>query len=673
MIAEEFDLPNEFTRYQQFIREDYENFFPVFKSYELQGFTFFQSIVNTSDDLASSARTQENKRMMYNQIAMIGYFLLSQYKKVLTFPIPETNFETVYYRFKSAKFVGDKTTVSALLASSLGMLADLKKTNPMVHRAFSSIMSLEIATNNYDNVSVQKYANQFKNMLFDTVLIQEFPLLTMQVVSDLAYREFRTGDSAFAGWLEIYKELAEALNMDTKRLDCYTMLGGLYRYKGLLEDAFEYYEKAFDIAERIGNKEFVASLIANLADLEHTRGNLDKALELCQEGLKDPEISNSKPSLYINMGEVLIKKEDYESAIENLEKANILTNNQSPISNLLYGFALTKLPGKGNFSEGIKHLEKGGHLSEQTKNQRWIAAYHFLMGRVYLDIYDLSSAIDSLEKCYSIAMISEFQYALLSQLYLAQTYLHRFRISQLDDDLSKSEKYLANVITICQEQDLQILADVLFISGQILVALNEIVDAEFLFNQARDLAEEAENEFLVLKCDESINKIRNNEIGQPMEIITEITDIVNQLSRKSYFKKTECIPRIYFINVFTTEGTIVYSRRFDEEKPLDQILVSGLLSAIRTMSSEVFGSGLRGIDFEGKRLLVESYGKFCGILASDRDSFNARTKLIDFIKRFNQKFEAFENKLGKEDIQNEIQKEADQMTEYIFEKSLICD
>ncbi len=672
MIAEEFDLPNEFARYQQFIQEDYENFFPVFKSYELQGSTFFQSIVNASDDLASSSRTQENRRAMYNQIAMIGYFLLSQYKKVLTFPIPENDFETVYYRFKSAKFVGDKSTVSALLASSLVMLADLKKTNPMVHKAFSAIMSIEIAKSNYDNVSVQKYANQFKDMLFDTVFIQEYPLLTMHVVSDLAYREFRTGDAEYAGWLEIYKELSEALNMDTKRLDCYTMLGGFYRYRGLLEDAFEYYEKAIDIAERIGNKEYIASLIANLADLEHTRGNLDRALELCQEGLKDPEISNSKPSLYINMGEVLIKKEDYKSAIEYLEKANALTNNQSPIANLLYGYALTKLAGKGNFSEGIKYLEKGGHLSEQTKNQRWTAAYYFLMGRVYLDIYDLSSAIDSLEKCYSIAMISEFQYALLSQLYLAQTYLHRFRISQSENDLSKSEKYLANVISICQEQDLQILADVIFISGQILVALNEFVDAEFLFNQARVLAVETNNGYLTIKCDESIRKIRNNELGNPIEIITEITDIINHLSRKSYFKKTECIPRIYFINVFTSEGTIVYSRRFDEEKPLDQILVSGLLSAIRTMSSEVFGSGLRGIDFEGKKLLVESYGKFCGILASDRDSFNARTKLIDFIKRFNQKFEDYEGKIGKEAVQSEIQKEADQMAEYIFEKSLVC-
>jgi len=673
LIAEEFDLPNEFARYEKFIQGDFERFFPVFKSYELQGNTFFQSIVNASDDLANSTKIPDNFRTSYNQIAMLGYFLLSQYSKVLTFPIPEDNFDTVYFRFKAAKFQGEKAIVSALTASSLGMLADLKKRDPMVHKAFSTIMSLELASTNYDLPMVQKYAYQFKEMLFDTVLIEEYPLLTLQIVSDLAYRDFRTGDASFSGWLDIYKELAEALNMDTKRLDCYTMLGGYYRYKGFFEDAYEYFEKAIDLAERIGNKEYIASLISNMADLEHTQGNLERALELCKETLKDPEISESKPSIYINIAEVLIKKEDYESAIEYLEKANLLTNEQSPIVNLLYGYCLTKIQGEKNYNEGIKYLEKGGHLSEKTKNQRWLAVYHFLKGRVYLDSYDLSSAIESFEKCYSIAMISEFQYSLLSQLYLAETYLHRYKISQLDSDLNNSEKFLANVIIICQEQELPILADVLYISGQILIALNELVDAEFLFQQSRDLAEQTNNNYLALKCDKSINMIKNNSVEKPMVIISEITDIINDLSTISYLKKTECIPKTYFISVFTNEGVNIYTRKFDDEQPIDEVIVSGLVSAIRTISSEFFGSGLRGIDFEGKKLLVESYDEFCGIIACDRDSFNARTKLIDFVKRFSQKFEDIKDTMNEVEILEIMQKEADLMTEYIFEKSLICD
>ncbi len=672
MITEEFDLPNEFSRYEKFIKEDFDRFYPVFKKYEEMGNTFFQSFVNASDDLANSHNISESSRLVYTQIAMTGYFLLSQYSKVLTFPISDEDFESVYFRLKSAVIGGERAIVSALLASALALLADLKKTSPSVYRVFYVIMSLEMAAINSDVESILKYAKRFRNMLFDSVLIQDYPLLTMQVVSDLAYRESRTGDSSYERWLEIYKELAEALNMETKRLDCYTMLGGRYRFSGYLEESMEYYNKAISIAERVGNKEYMANLISNMADLEHTRGNLEKALKLCQDALRDPEICESNPSLYINISEVLIKKEEYHSAVEYLEKANELTENNSPIVNLLYGFTLTKLSDKRSFNEGIKFLEKGGVLSEKSKNQRYIAAYHFLMGRVYLDIYDLSSAINSFEKCYSIALISEFQYALLSQLFLAESYLHRYKISQNDYDLTKSEKYLANVITICHEQDLQILADVLYVSGQILTALNELVDAEFLFNQTRDLAERSENHLLVTKCDSSIEKIKSKSTEKPMVIIGEITNLINNLSQQSYIKKTECIPQIYFISVFTNMGVSIYSRSF-EDKLINGILVSGLVSAIRTMSTEFFGSGLRGIDFEGKKLLVESYGNFCGIIASDRDSFNARAKLIDFIKRLSQKYANFDIQISDREIIESIQKDADLMTSYIFEKSLICE
>ena len=670
MRSDEFDLPHEFSRYEKFIQEDFANFYTVFSKYQELSYSFFQSIVYASDDLANTVEDiSERKRINYTLIALTGYFLLSQYDKVLTFPVPEENLEAMFFRFKSAKYLGHKDTVSTLLANTIALMVDLKKQFPQLHKDFSIIMSIEIASMNSDVQSVQKYSKEFRSMLFNTVLINDYPLLTLQVISDLAYREFRTGDEAYSGWLEIYKELAEALNMNTKRLDCYTMLGGLYRFKGYLEEASEYYSKAIVIAENIGNKEHIASLIANMADLEHTKGDLEKALFLCDEALKDPEISQTKPSIYITKSEVLIKQEHYEEAIKSLDKALQITGHKSPIINLLYGFALTKIPGKNNFNEGIKFIQKGGVLSEQSKNQRWLTSYYYYQGRVYLDTYDLSSAISFFEKCYELAILSEFQYVVLSQLYLAEAYLHRYKISQSENDLSQSERYLANVISICQEQELPILAEVLYISGQLLVALNELVDAEFLFIQAQELAEENKSYQLIHKCQMSIESIESNEIKKPMDIINEITDVINDLAKNSYIKKTKRMPQIYFLNIFTLEGNYVYSYYFNRIFTINDVLISGLVSAIRTMSSEVFGSGLRGIDFEGKRLLVESFGQFCGILACDRDSFNARTKLYNFVQRFNQKFEDSYSHVQDSLTKAMIQKEADLMVDIIFERS----
>ncbi|MHA1219869.1 MAG: hypothetical protein ACTSO5_14490, partial [Candidatus Heimdallarchaeaceae archaeon] len=104
MKSDEFDLPNEFSRFEKFIKSDFEKFFPVFQKYQEMQYSSFQSLVYASDDLANTLSIPEFSRINYTQITMIGYFLLSQFKKVLTFPIPEDNFEAMYFRMKSAKF-----------------------------------------------------------------------------------------------------------------------------------------------------------------------------------------------------------------------------------------------------------------------------------------------------------------------------------------------------------------------------------------------------------------------------------------------------------------------------------------------------------------------------------------------------------------------------------------
>ncbi len=670
MKAESFELPNEFSKYEVLIQEDFENFYSVYQKYQYQNNTFFQSVVYACDDLANSNKTLEKYRTAYTEISLLGYFLLSQYKQVLTFMTRNNSFEINYFRFKAAMITGERGIISAILANIMTALVELKKKDPETHKVFFTIMSLEIAAMNSDVDSVKKYAVKIREMLFNTVLIQDYPLVALQIVSDLAYREFRTGDESYEGWLEIYKELAEALSMDSKRLDCYTMLGGLYRFKGFLDEASEYYNKAFEIAEKVGNKEFKASLISNMADLEHTLGNLEKALLLCNNALKDPELSQSKPNLYINKAEILIKQEKYSEAITNLKMVEKLSNRSTPIVNILYGYALTKLPGKEYLHEGMKYLEKGGHLSEQSKNHRWIATYYYYMGRTYLDNYDLSSSINAFEKCYDYAIRSEFQYVVLSQLFLAESYLHRYKISQSDNDLTYSERYLANVITICQEQELPILADVLYLKGQLLIALGEFADAYSVFRQTKEIALQNDNSLLAISCEKNIEMLDSDSIDKSTLITTEITEVIKILSKQSYVKKTEKLPDIYFLNIFTDDGISFYSHLFRDQTPINDVLLSAILTAVKTMSNELFGTGLRGIDFEGKTLLVEGFGNFVGVLACERDSFNARTKLFNFMKRFNEKFAEHTLVQVSQETKKDIKKQADLLVEIIFEKSL---
>ncbi|MCK5141787.1 MAG: hypothetical protein KAQ70_06305, partial [Candidatus Heimdallarchaeota archaeon] len=150
MKAEMFELPNEFSKYEILIQEDFENFYSVYQKYQYQNNTFFQSIVYACDDLAISNKTLEKYRTAYTEISLHGYFLLSQYKQVLTFMVRNNSSETNYFRFKAAIITGERGIISTILANSMTALVELKKKDPETHKVFFTIMSLEIAAMNSD-------------------------------------------------------------------------------------------------------------------------------------------------------------------------------------------------------------------------------------------------------------------------------------------------------------------------------------------------------------------------------------------------------------------------------------------------------------------------------------------------------------------------------------------
>ncbi|MHA1305088.1 MAG: tetratricopeptide repeat protein, partial [Candidatus Heimdallarchaeaceae archaeon] len=316
MLNSDFDTPAEFSIFQQFFEKNKETFIPLVNQYKKAGYTFFQSIVHACEHRGRELPAPDKSKSIFLDAALIGYFLLGEYEKVLDIPVHSDTFLSAYFRFKSAWLLGDKSAQS-LLSNLIPSLMELKQTNKEAYEICNNILALEISFINANRTNILKHAKQFRKDLFENVLVNQFPLLAIQLAGDLAYREYRTGDPEFSGWLEIYKELTEAFNMDTKRLDCYTILGGLYRYKGYLEEAAEYYKRAMELSEKIGNMTAYAELIAKIADFEHTRGNFDKALELCMDIIENPKFEGKvNTSIYINLGEILIKQQQYAKAIE---------------------------------------------------------------------------------------------------------------------------------------------------------------------------------------------------------------------------------------------------------------------------------------------------------------------------------------------------------------------
>ena len=79
---------------------------------------------------------------------------------------------------------------------------------------------------------------------------------------------------------------------------------------------------------------------------------------------------------------------------------------------------------------------------------------------------------------------------------------------------------------------------------------------------------------------------------------------------------------------------IQYKNKFEKEN-IDEILVSGLISAIISFSSEVLGRGvetLRSINHEGRAVIIEQQENIMAVLVADNETFEGRLQVRKFLK-----------------------------------------
>ncbi|MBE9594054.1 MAG: tetratricopeptide repeat protein, partial [Proteobacteria bacterium] len=74
-------------------------------------------------------------------------------------------------------------------------------------------------------------------------------------------------------------------------------VGNVYRIKGELDNALEYYGKALKLDEELGRKEGLTAALGNIGTVYLIKGELDKALEYHEKALKLDEELESKEGL----------------------------------------------------------------------------------------------------------------------------------------------------------------------------------------------------------------------------------------------------------------------------------------------------------------------------------------------------------------------------------------
>ena len=105
---------------------------------------------------------------------------------------------------------------------------------------------------------------------------------------------------------------------------------------------------------------------------------------------------------------------------------------------------------------------------------------------------------------------------------------------------------------------------------------------------------------------------------------------------------------------------------FSKKESIDDLLVSGLITAIINFSAEVLGKGtetLRSINHEGRAVIIEKQENVMAVLVADTETFESRLQVRKFLKESVSKLR---HKLALEQVNEE---EFHPLVESIFEAS----
>jgi hypothetical protein len=140
-----------------------------------------------------------------------------------------------------------------------------------------------------------------------------------------------------------------------------------------------------------------------------------------------------------------------------------------------------------------------------------------------------------------------------------------------------------------------------------------------------------------LELEEKITelKIRLKDKPSLLQELKGSNRLFNRI-RKFSFGTHKKIPIILYLLLVIDEGGLpLYSYNFSETEGMDDLLVSGLITAIINFSSEVLGKGidtLRSINHEGRAVIIEQQENIMAVLVADNETFEGRLQVRKFLK-----------------------------------------
>ncbi len=268
----------------------------------------------------------------------------------------------------------------------------------------------------------------------------------VNTLNDMAYVLYRTSPGEAVEYGIEAKYLAEKINFSKGLAHAYKAIGLGYYMQGNYSEALKNWEPALELFEQFGDKQLVANMLSNLGSAYYTTGNNVEAIEYSIRALKMAEelgdsirigtllntiglvYSEQQGTLdqarsyylrtleiaeaiaydalvgvsYINLGELYMEKESFDSALYYFEKSlTVLTSNIDVSASLTFiGNIYSQ---KEDYPRAIQYYQDAFELAKGEDAQREMVSSLLGMAGIQEDLNKPVKAIDYFKQAESIA------------------------------------------------------------------------------------------------------------------------------------------------------------------------------------------------------------------------------------------------------------------------------
>jgi tetratricopeptide (TPR) repeat protein len=389
-------------------------------------------------------------------------------------------------------------------------------------------------------------------------------------------------------------------------------IGEIYRLKGDFGKALQHYNTALISHQEIGNAYGMAITYNNVGIVYYSMGDLDNALEYFSKSLER--------SLEINYRFTVVESSYY--------LINILSN-------------------KNQFAEAEKFLEMSKKASKDHTGT--MIFYYSLLSEAILlrktnRFHSLGKAQEILQNIIEKNLVYQ-EINVHAMLNLCDILLHELRFTDDRAILADLEELTDKLLHIAQQQfSKSLLAEVYWLKGRLALLDTDINKASGFLSQAQTIAEGQDLENLARRISNDHDNLLS-EVNKWKNLIEEnvsladrikeskIDNLVLNMINRATFELEEIENDVPVMLIILNENGIpLFSMQFGDDTKVDQVLLSGFLSAINNIVQEIFATegSIKRIEHQNYLLIFQNIENIIVCYAFKGSSYSARKKVENF-------------------------------------------